>query len=107
MEEVPDGVYKGIIVWGYGLGTEDLGVTMLLTVEAMKFRAFVVWMARGGSFTGGTTMMGTVGAEVFNGSVCEALSQNDWAQVTGSYGNGDGRGYNSWGMGMIIHACGW
>ena len=39
--------------------------------------------------------MGTVGAEVFGGSTCVALSQNDWTQVTGSCGNGDGRGYDS------------
>ena len=39
--------------------------------------------------------METVGAEVFSGSTCVALSQNDWIQVTGSYGNGDGRGYDS------------
>ena len=35
--------------------------------------ALVVWMARGGSFTGGAMMMGTVSVEVFCGLACEAL----------------------------------
>ena len=79
---------------------------MLLTVGAMKFRTLVVWVARGGSSTGGTIMMETVRVEMFCGPACEALSLNDWAQVTGSCRNGDGRGYDSWEIGMIIHACG-
>ena len=77
MREVPGGRHKGVIGQGHSLGTEDLGVTTLLTVGAMKFRAFVVRMARGSSSTGGTTMMGTVRVEVFSGSTCETLSQND------------------------------
>ena len=79
MEEVPDGIHKGIIVWRHDLGAEDSGMTTLLTVGAIKFRTFVVWVARGGSSTRGTTMMGTVGVEMFGGLACEALSQNDWA----------------------------
>ena len=77
MGEVPGGVYKGIIVWGCGLRAEDLEVTTLFTVGAMKFRTFVVWVARGGSSTGGTMIMGTVKAEMFCGLACEALSWND------------------------------
>ena len=105
MGEVQGCVHEGVIIWGHSLGTEDLGVTTLLIVGAMKFRAFVVRMARGGSSTGGTIMMGTVGV-VFSRSTCETLSQNDCTRVAGSRGNGDGRGYDLWGMGMIIHACG-
>ena len=78
MEEVPGVIHEGVIVWGYGLGTEDPGVTMLLTVGATKFRAFVVWVAGGSSSAGGTAMMGTVGTEMFYGLTCEASSQNDW-----------------------------
>ena len=106
MEEVPGGVHEGVIVWGHGLGAEDLEVTTLLTVGAMKFGTFVVWVAESGSSAGGTTMMETVGAEMFCGLACEASSWNDWAQVAGSCGNDDGRGYDLWGMGTIIHACG-
>ena len=51
-------------------------MTMLLIVGAMKFRTFVVGMSRSNLFTGGTTMMGTVGAEMFGGLACEALSWN-------------------------------
>ena len=79
MREIPGGVHEGVIGWGRGLGTEDSGVTTLLTVGAMKFRAFVVGMAGGGSSAGGAIMMGTVGAEVFSGSTCQILSQNDCA----------------------------
>ena len=86
MREVPGGIHEGVIGWGHGLGTEDLGVTTLLTVEAMKFRAFVVRMAGGSSSAGGTTIMGTVGAEVFGGSTCETLSQNDCAKSLGPGG---------------------
>ena len=68
---------------------------MLLTVGAMKFRALVVGMARGGSSAGGTMVMGRVGVKVFSGSTCETSSRNDFAQVTGSWGNGDGRRYDS------------
>ena len=50
---------------------------MLLTVGAMKFRAFVVGMARGSSSTEGTTMMETVWVEVFSGLRCETSSQNN------------------------------
>ena len=106
MEEIPGGIHKGVVVWRHGLGTEDVGVTMLLTVEATKFGTFVVWMAGGSLFAGGTTMMGIVGAEMFCGPACEVLSWNDWTEVTGPYRNGDGRGYDLWGMEMIIHACG-
>ena len=79
MGEVPGGVHEGVVDWGHGLGAEDLEVTTLLTVEAMKFRAFVVGMAGGSLSTGGTTIMGTVGAEVFSGSTCETSSWNDCA----------------------------
>ena len=79
MREVPGGIHEGVIGWGHGLGAEDLGVTMLLTVEATKFRAFVVRVARGSSSAEGTTIMGTVGVEVFSGSTCETSSQNDCA----------------------------
>ena len=79
MREIPGGVHEGVIGWGHGLGTEDSGVTTLLTVGAMKFRAFVVGMAGGGSSAGGAMMMGTVGAEVFSGLTCQTLSQNDCA----------------------------
>ena len=79
MGEVPGGVNEGVVVWGYGLGAEDSGVTMLLTVGATKFGAFVVWMARGGSSIGGTRMVGIVRAKVFGGSAYEASSQNNWA----------------------------
>ena len=106
MGEVPGDVHEVVVGWGHGLEAEDSGVTTLLTVGAMKFRAFVVGMARGGSSIGGTTMMGTVGVKVFSGSTCEALSWNDCAQVAGSWRNGDGKGYDLWGIGMIIHACG-
>ena len=106
MGEVPGGVHEGVIDWGHGLGAEDSEVTTLLTVEAMEFRAFVVGMAEGGSFTEGTMMMGTVRAKVFGGSTCETSSWNDCAPVTRSWGNGDDRGYNLWEMGTIIHACG-
>ena len=50
-------------------------------------------------------IMGTIGVEMFCGSVCVALSQNGWIQVVGSCGNGDDKGYDSWEMEMIIHAC--
>ena len=56
-----------------------MGVTMLLIVGAMKFRAFVVRVAQGGSSTGGTMIIGTVGVEMFGGSTCETSSQNDCA----------------------------
>ena len=52
-------------------------MTTLLTVGAMKFRTFLVGMARSGSSIGGTTMMGIVRAEIFGGLVCEALSWNN------------------------------
>ena len=77
MGEVPGCIHEGVIIWGHGLGPEDLGVTTLLTVGAMKFKTFVVGMAWSGSSIGGTTMMGTVRVEVFSGSTCEALSWND------------------------------
>ena len=77
MGEVPGGVNEGVVVWGYGLGAEDSGVTTLLTVGATKFGAFVVGMARGSLSTKGTTIMETVGAEVFSGLTCEISSQND------------------------------
>ena len=77
MGEVPGCIHEGVVIWRYSLRAEDVGVTMLLTVGATKFRAFVVWMTRSGSSTGGATMVGTVGAEVFCGLACEALSQND------------------------------
>ena len=79
MREVPDGIHEGVIAWRHSLGAEDLGVTMLLTVEATKFRAFVVRVARGSLSVEGTTMMGTVGVEVFSRSTCETSSQNDCA----------------------------
>ena len=50
---------------------------MLLIVEAMKFRAFIVGITWGSSSTGGTMMMGTVRVEMFSGSAYEALSWND------------------------------
>ena len=77
MGEVPGGVHEGVIGWGHDLRVEDLGVTTLLIVEAMKFKAFVVGMARGSLSTKGTTIMETVGAEVFSGLTCEISSQND------------------------------
>ena len=79
MREVLGGIHEGVVGWGHSLGTEDSGVTMLLTVEATKFGAFVVRMAGGGLSAGGTMMMGTVRAEVFGRSTCEALSWNDCA----------------------------
>ena len=79
MGEVPGGIHEGVIVWEHGLGAEDLEVTTLFTVGATKFGAFVVWMAGGGLSTGGTMMMEAVGAEMFGGSACEALSWNNWA----------------------------
>ena len=79
MGEVPGDVHEVVVGWGHGLEAEDSGVTTLLTVGAMKFRAFVVGMAGGGSSAGGAIMMGTVGAEVFSGSTCQILSQNDCA----------------------------
>ena len=77
MREVPGGIHEGVVGWGHGLGAENSGVTMLLTVGAMKFGAFVVRVARGSSSAGGTTMMGTVGVEMFGGLACKTLSQND------------------------------
>ena len=77
MREVLGCVHEGVMVQEHGLGAEDAGVTTLLTMGATKFRALVVWMARSGLFTGGTTVMGTVGAEMFHGSTCVASSQND------------------------------
>ena len=79
MGEVPGGIHEGVVDWGYGLETENSGVTMLLTVGAMKFRALVVGMARGGSSAGGTMVMGRVGVKVFSGSTCETSSWNDFA----------------------------
>ena len=77
MGEVSGSIHERVIVWGHGLGIENLGVTMLLTVGAMKFRAFVVGMARGSSSTEGTTMMETVWVEVFSGLRCQTSSQNN------------------------------
>ena len=74
MREVPGGRHKGVIGQGHSLGTEDLGVTTLLTVGAMKSRAFVVGIVRGSLSAGGTTMMETVGAKVFGGSTYETSS---------------------------------
>ena len=106
VREVPGGIHERVVGRGHGLGTEDLKVTMLLTVGATKFRTFVVRMAGGSSFTGGTRMMGTVGMEVFSGLTCQTSSQNDCARVTGTRRNGDGRGYDLWAIGTIIHAYG-
>ena len=77
MGEVLGCVHKGVVVWGHGLGAEDLGVTTLLTIKAMKFGTFVVGMAWSSSSTGGTMMMGTVGVEMFGGLACEAPSWNN------------------------------
>ena len=52
-------------------------MTTLLTVEAMKFKALVVWMGMGSLSAGGTTVMGTVGAEMLCESACVASSRND------------------------------
>ena len=81
-------------------------MTMLLIVGAMKFEAFVVRMAGSSSSTEGTTMMDTVGAEMFSGLTCKTSSWNDCAQVARFWENGDGRGYDLWEMGMIIPAWG-
>ena len=78
MGEGPGCVHEGVMVGRHGIGTEDMRVTTLLTVEAMKFGTLVVWVSRGGSSTGGTMIMGTVWMEVFHGSTCVALSQNNW-----------------------------
>ena len=77
MGEVLGCVHKGVVVWGHDLGAEDLGVTMLLTVGAMKFRTFVVGMAWSSLSTGGTMMMGTVRVEMFSGLACEAPCWNN------------------------------
>ena len=77
MGEVPGYVHEEVVVWEHGLGAEDSGVTTLLTVEAMKFRTFVVGMAWSSLSTGGTMMIGTVRVEMFGGLTCEALSWND------------------------------
>ena len=45
MEELPGCIHEGVIVWRHGLRAEDVGVTTLLTVGAMKFGTFVAWMA--------------------------------------------------------------
>ena len=74
MGEVPGGIHERVIDWGHHLGAEDLGVTMLLTVGAMKFRTFVVRVTRGSLSAGGTMMMETVRVEMFGGSTCETLS---------------------------------
>ena len=74
MGEVPGGIHEGVVGWGHGLETENSGVTMLLTVGAMKSRAFVVGIVRGSLSAGGTTMMETVGAKVFGGSTYETSS---------------------------------
>ena len=50
----------------HGAGAENVGVTMLLTVGAMKLRTLVVWMSWGSLSTGETTVMGIVWAEVFH-----------------------------------------
>ena len=57
------------------------------------------------SSTDGTMVMGIVGVKVVGGLACVTLSWNVWTQVAGSWRNGDGRGYDLWGMKMIIHAC--
>ena len=106
MGEIPGCIHERVMVGGHGIETEDMGVTTLLTVEAMKFRTLVVWMSKSSLSTGEATIMETIGAEVFGGSTYVASSQNDWTQVAGSCGNSDGRGYNLWRMGTIIHACG-
>ena len=67
MGKVPGCVHEGLVVGGHGVGIEDIGVTMLLIVKAMKFRALIIWVSQGSSSTGGTMIMGIVWAEVFHG----------------------------------------
>ena len=78
MEEVPGCVHEGVVVRGHEVGIEDMEVTMLLTVGALKFRTFVVWVSQGGSTIGGTTIMGTVWVEVVYGLAHVALAWNNW-----------------------------
>ena len=95
MREVPGCVCKGDVVRGCGTGAEYAGATTLLTVGAMKFRTFVVGVFWSSLSAGGTIIIGTVWLEVFCGSACVTPVSNDWTQVAGSCGNGDGRGYDS------------
>ena len=78
MEEVPGCVHEGVVVRGHEVGIEDMEVTMLLTVGALKFRTFVVWVSQGGSTIGGTMIMGTVWVEVVCESAHVALAWNNW-----------------------------
>ena len=84
MEKVPDGVYKGVMIKGNSSGTEDVGVTTLLTVGVTKCRTFVVGMSWGMSSTGGTAIIGTVGTKVVGGLACVVLGRNVWTGVAGS-----------------------
>ena len=61
-----------------GPGAEDVWVTMLLTVGAMKFGTLVVGVAQCVLSAGGTIIMGTVGMEVVSGPACVASSWNVW-----------------------------
>ena len=78
MGEVLGCVHKGVVVWGHDLGAEDLGVTMLLTVGAMKFRTLVVGVAWCMLSAGGATIMETIGVEVVSGPAYVAPSWNIW-----------------------------
>ena len=71
-----------------------MGMTMLLTVGAMKFGALVLGVTQDILSTGGTTVMGTVWTKVVCGLAHVAPSWNCWTRVTGSCGNGNGKEYD-------------
>ena len=106
MGEVLGCVHEGVMVREHGTGTEDTGVTTLLTVEAMKFKTLVIWMSQGSSSTGGVTIMETIGVEVFGGLTCIAPTWNIGPESPGLAGMVmvGGMTHREWGQSFMLVA---